>query len=646
MTQAYTYDVYVKDFASKVVSKIAQNTGKAFSRMIQSQNKFNAGNRNSTKSIGQLENRLNSFRERRNKSFSTREVAKFNGYIRTTEKQLRKLENLPPQSFRQRLAGMGGNLSGMIGLAGGVGLALGAWRGITGVTRLGAEMEQTKISFEVMLGSADKANKMVNDLNQFANVTPFRNKDLFKNAKLLLNFGIVGNKILPILKTIGDVSGGNKERMNRLSLAYAQTASMGKLMGQDLLQMVNAGFNPLQIISEKTGKSVASLREKMSKGAISAKMVEEAFVIATSKGGKFFGMMEKQSKTASGMFSTLMGKISNLGIKIGTKLMPPAKRFLDWSIKMVDILSNLPFYFDEAKRVIDENAVGIGLLGVAVGAFSAKMIFAKGVTLAHISVTKAQAFWTKIATTGQWLWNAALVANPIGAIVAGVALLGAGAVWAYKKVGWFRGAILASWEAIKGFGGAIKTYAITRIGELLNGITGLGKALWQFVKGDWKDAFETGKQATKDLLGVGTKGKFIADMKDTGVKAGIAYRKGVITVSKEKASKEAFSKLSITDKKFKTKGFMSLGEGVGDSFALGGNTTNTTLGDSSSLTSGINAISGGGKKQTNITIQIQSLVEELKIVSQNITEGTDELEDKVKEIFLRVVNSANQLQTN
>lgn len=644
MSLIYTYDVYVKDFASKVVSKIASNTGKAFSTMVRSQQKFNAGNHNASRSISQLENRLQSLREKRNRSFSTKEIAKFNGYIRKTEIQLRKLENLPPQSFRQRLSNTAGKFSGMIGLAGGVGVALGAWRGITGVLKLGADAEQTQIKFETLLGSATGATKMIGDLEQLAQKTPLKKLDLQRNAELLLNFGIAGNKILPTLQKIGDVSGGNRQRFDSLSLAYAQATSTGRLMGQDLNQMINAGFNPLQVISEQTGESMASLKKKMEAGAISATMLEQAFTIATSKGGRFYQMLERQSETVNGRFSTLLDMTTKLGTGIGNRLIPTAHKFIDAGMGIINFLSELPFHFTEAKRVINENAESLGLIAVAVSGLSYKMMIAKSASLGYTAVTKAQTVWTGIATTGQWLWNAALTANPIGAIIAGLALLGAGAVWAYKKVGWFRGAVLASWEAIKGFAGAIKNYALTRIGELLRGITGIGKALWQFVKGDWSKALETGKQATKDLFGVGTKGKFIADMKDTGKKAGEAYRRGVIEVSNEKKTGKAFSKLSNKDKAFQTKGFFSLGNGVGETGAIPTGAT-SVLSGSNAVTSGIDSITGGGKKQTNITIQIQSLVEELKIISQNVTEGADELEDKVKEIFLRIVNSANQIQT-
>ena len=84
------------------------------------------------------------------------------------------------------------------------------------------------------------------------------------------------------------------------------TAS-GRLMGQDLLQMINAGFNPLSEISRKTGKSIGVLKEEMEKGKISAEMVTQAFYSATQAGGQFHGMTEKMGQTAAGKWSTLLG---------------------------------------------------------------------------------------------------------------------------------------------------------------------------------------------------------------------------------------------------------------------------------------------------------------------------------------------------
>ena len=92
---------------------------------------------------------------------------------------------------------------------------------------------------------------------------------------------------------------------------FGQVKSQGKLMGQDLLQMINAGFNPLKVISEQTGESVASLEDKMAKGQISFEDVAGAMEYATSKGGMFYNGMEKQSKTFSGMMSTLKDNVKS-----------------------------------------------------------------------------------------------------------------------------------------------------------------------------------------------------------------------------------------------------------------------------------------------------------------------------------------------
>lgn len=114
---------------------------------------------------------------------------------------------------------------------------------------------------------------------------------------------------------LGDIALGNGDRLQSLSLAFAQVTATGKLTGQDLLQMVNAGFNPLEAIAKKTGKSMIELKDAMSKGQISVKDVEEAMKSATSDGGRFFEGMDKASKTFSGVMSTLR---DNIGITLAS----------------------------------------------------------------------------------------------------------------------------------------------------------------------------------------------------------------------------------------------------------------------------------------------------------------------------------------
>jgi tape measure domain-containing protein len=203
-------------------------------------------------------------------------------------------------------------------------LALGTY-----VVKTASDMEQTRVSFEVMMGSAKAANKMVADLYKMGAKTPYESKDLVENAKLLMQYGISAEDTKKDLMMLGDVAGGNAEKLGSLSYAFAQVQSNGKMMGQDLMQMINAGFNPLMVMANGDTKKMAELREEMSKGNISAQMVTDAFQKATSKGGQFYGMMDKQSKTFSGRFSTFMDNLTLLLINVGNKLLPMVGDILD-----------------------------------------------------------------------------------------------------------------------------------------------------------------------------------------------------------------------------------------------------------------------------------------------------------------------------
>ncbi len=175
------------------------------------------------------------------------------------------------------------------------------------VVNVRKEIEAYEISFRTLLGSQDKADALFGSLREFAVKTPMQLGDLAKGAQTLLGFGIEAEKIMPTLKQIGDISMGNADKFNSLTLAFAQMSSSGKLMGQDLLQMINAGFNPLSIISQKTGKSIGELKKEMEKGAISVEMVADAFKTATSEGGMFYGMLEKQGEGLAGAIAQLQG---------------------------------------------------------------------------------------------------------------------------------------------------------------------------------------------------------------------------------------------------------------------------------------------------------------------------------------------------
>ena len=187
------------------------------------------------------------------------------------------------------------------------GLAIGA--GLSYLAKTGIDaamsMESLTAQFTVMTGSAERANAVISEIADFAAKTPFTKLGLADAGKTLMAFGIEGQKIVPTLRMLGDVAGADQNKLKSLALVFGQIQSTGKLMGQDLLQLINQGFNPLNVISDQTGISMAKLKDAMAQGAISADMVTAAFQAATSEGGLFFGNLEAQSQTLQGRLSTL-----------------------------------------------------------------------------------------------------------------------------------------------------------------------------------------------------------------------------------------------------------------------------------------------------------------------------------------------------
>jgi tape measure domain-containing protein len=218
------------------------------------------------------------------------------------------------------------------------------------VVKAAANIEMLESDFGVMLGSVEEGKQLFQDIKKMGNITPFSTDGLANATKTLLQFGVEGEKVIPTMSMLGDVAMGNEEKLKGLSVAYGQVQSQGKLMGQDLMQMINNGFNPLKVISDKTGESMASLKEKMSKGAISADMVTQAFIDATSEGGQFFGGMEAGSKTLLGKFSTLKDTFMNLFTEkgIGNAGMNFFKRLIDNAQYAIDWLTT---NFEKLKEV-------------------------------------------------------------------------------------------------------------------------------------------------------------------------------------------------------------------------------------------------------------------------------------------------------
>jgi tape measure domain-containing protein len=232
------------------------------------------------------------------------------------------------QKSSSQIGGSMGDASKMISQAfGAMGVALttaGITTAIIGIGKsaltTAAQLEQITVSFEVFTGSAEVAKNMLADLKNQALKSPMQFQDITKGAQTLLQYGLTAQQVVPITRMLGDVSGGNADRFQRLSLAFGQVNAAGRLMGQEARQMINAGFNPLKAISDSTGESMASLTQRMHDGQISVKDVGDAFISATSEGGQFFGMADRQSLTLQGQFNKLSESVTFALAEIGNSL--------------------------------------------------------------------------------------------------------------------------------------------------------------------------------------------------------------------------------------------------------------------------------------------------------------------------------------
>ena len=226
------------------------------------------------------------------------------------------------------------------------GLVVGAQQIAQGVSwgvKLAADAEQAQVAFEVMLGSGQQAKSMLASLKQYSDKSPFDTIMPREAAQTLLNFGVTADQILPTIKMLGDVAAGDGQKLRGLALVFGQMSATGRLMGQDLLQFINAGFNPLQQIAARTGESMATLKKRMEAGGISAQEVTQAFRDATSEGGRFYGMTERQSKTLTGLWSTTKDTIASTLTDLGQTLIEKLdlKRVLESSIQWLQVGSDL-----------------------------------------------------------------------------------------------------------------------------------------------------------------------------------------------------------------------------------------------------------------------------------------------------------------
>ena len=293
--------------------------------------------------------------------------------------------------------------------------------GTAGV-KYNAQMEDFEANLTTLLGNADDAKDMLADLKEMANTTPFETTDLLEATQMMLGFGLETNKTKGYLQTLGDISMGNSEKLMSLTLAFSQIGASGKATMEDINQMIDAGFNPLQIISEKTGKSMAELRDEVSKGEISFEDISGAMEDATSEGGRYYKAMEKASKTMNGKLSSAIDALKTALGELTESLLPIVTKGVEKITEWANAFSNLDKESQQTILMIAGIGVAIGPVLTVIGKLSTGIgsaIKILGTFGTAINVTRGITTSTSTAVNGLAKVFSGIT-SPIGLAVTGI----------------------------------------------------------------------------------------------------------------------------------------------------------------------------------------------------------------------------------
>lgn len=233
-----------------------------------------------------------------------------------------------------------------------------------------SQMEQYTTNFTTMLGSQEAAVQKVQELKEFAASTPLSMDDLAQGTQTLLAFGVESKNSTKILRQLGDIALGDADKMKRLATAFGKATASGKVTGDTVQQMIDAGWNPLIQISQAAGETMEETQKRMSAGAISVEELQAAMEAVTSGTGQFAGGMEAASHTTQGLMSTLQDNAKAL---VGEVFMPISDGLIGNVLPCaIEAVSTLTTAFRENGISGMIEAAG-GIVGSAIGEFTSAL---------------------------------------------------------------------------------------------------------------------------------------------------------------------------------------------------------------------------------------------------------------------------------
>lgn len=504
--------------------------------------------------------------------------------------------------------------------------------GIGVVSKLGMEAQTTATSFEVLLGSQEKAVSMLAQLNAYAEKTPYDRLGAQNAAKTMLGFGVSAETVVEDLRMLGDVAGGDRNRLQQLALVFGQISAAGKLQGQDLLQLINAGYNPLLDIVELTGRDMESVRDAMGKGEIGIDLVRAAFERATSEGGRFNGMIDKLSESEAGKFGALQDTFTNTLLSLYEVIKPLVIPALEAATAVLQAFQSVVSVVAKPVQwlvgLFKDGNPFVYAFTAAIGAYTTAMIINTTVLKGWKIAELAQYGAMLLVEKAQWLINLAMSANPVGLVIAGIASLVAVVVTCWAKFAGFRAVILTTWDTIKGFAGVIKDLLISRITSLLQALGKVGETLSKLFKGDFSGAWDSAKEAASLFANTEGKRNAVAGFKSVIGGVGGTYR---TILDRERQKQEAKDGISEPE----------AAAGVTANPLIA--TTGSGLGAGNSTKNLANDITAGGTRNTQITVNVAKFFDDFNVTAEN---GLNMSMSQLRSLVIESINRSLEIATS
>lgn len=383
------------------------------------------------------------------------------------------------ESIANSANNMAGKVQGAMKLLGAT--LVGGSFGLNAFVKEASTLQSVRASFESLTGSAEGARKVMAQLNKFSLETAFSADDINAAARTLLGAGVSVDKLGSRMKWLGDIAGATGANLGQLVLPVSQALSKGKLDTQDFYQILNSGAGKVREVlqNELNKRGLGDVMTALSKGKVSAEILETALKTAASEGGFAFNGAAKQAQTFNGRMSNLQETISNVGLELigvnkATGEIDPNGIFAQMSEKVEKatkwleenkekikdvaqiIINNiqpamitLTALWASFKAVVVASEIvdaitkisdAVGKMGDGVKKAAAwyqdlnKAQIASSVSAkAHAVAVGLQTAATNIATVAQTAFNVAMAANPIGLIVLAIAAVVAGLVWFFTQ---------------------------------------------------------------------------------------------------------------------------------------------------------------------------------------------------------------------